>query len=260
MATLTPLVEPLSIDEAFLDLRGTERVHGLEPARALARLQNEIRREIGVTVSIGLSCNKFLAKIASDLDKPDGFSVIGASEAKDFLARLPVSAIWGVGPVFAKRLYADGLTLVGDLQRSDPSTLAKRYGEFGLRLAELSNGIDRRRVSPNRETKSVSAETTFNTDICDIKELEDFLWRLSERASARMKAKRLVGRTVTLKLKSPDFQTITRRVTLPAPSNLARTMFDAAKPLLAEAGKGRSFSPDRRRIFRPAGSERCGAK
>lgn len=241
MEELTPLVEPVSIDEAFLDLTGTGRLHKMPPAAALARLQREIKREIGITVSVGLSFNKFLAKTASDFDKPNGFSVIGESEAKCVLARLPVSAIWGVGAVMAGRLAADGYRTIADLQKADAASLARRYGETGLRLADLSHGRDRRPVAPSRETKSVSSETTFAADTGDLKSLEDILWRLSERTSARMKAKQLAGRVVTLKLKTEDFRTITRRATLPRPSNLARTAFDAARPMLADSLGGRAF-------------------
>ncbi len=241
MEELSPLVEPVSIDEAFLDLAGTERVHRMPPAAALARLQRHIRREIGITVSIGLSFNKFLAKTASDFDKPNGFSTIGVADAKDVLARLPVGAIWGVGAVMTKRLNADGFTTIADLQKADAASLTRRYGEIGLRLADLSHGRDRRRVAPSRETKSVSSETTFNADISSVAELENILWRLSERTSSRMKAKELAGRVVTLKLKTSDFRTITRRITLPRPSNLARIAFDAAKPMLAETVNDRAF-------------------
>lgn len=239
METLTPLVEPLSIDEAFLDLRGTARVHQMEPARALARLQNEIRREIGVTVSVGLSYNKFLAKIASDLDKPEGFSVIGRAESMAFLARQPVRLIFGVGPAFAEQLARDGYQTIGDLQKAEPAALARRYGELGLRLARLAHGEDAREVSPSRAAKTVSAETTFNTDIADLQQLEDILWALCEKVSIRMKKDGLCGRTVTLKLKSPDFRLLTRRASLDRPANLARTLFAAARPLLREAHEGR---------------------
>lgn len=241
MLTLTPLVEPLSIDEAFLDLTGTSRVLRMHPSEALGRLQRDIRREIGISVSIGLSANKFLAKIASDLDKPNGFSVIGAKEAVQILAPMPVSAIWGVGAVFTKKLNDDGISTIGDLQKLDKSSMLRRYGEVGLRLYSLSRGDDRRRVTPSRETKSVSAETTFNQDLSDIKELADVLWRLCERASSRMKAKSLAGRVVTLKLKTADFRTITRRRTLSAASNLARIAYDAALPMLEESAGGRAF-------------------
>jgi len=241
MEKLTPIVEPVSIDEAFLDLAGTSRVHRKTPASALAGLQREIKDEIGITVSIGLSCNKFLAKTASDFDKPNGFSIIGAAEAKSVLAKLPVSAIWGVGAVLARNLNADGYMTIADLQRAEPSALARRFGEIGLRLSDLSNGRDRRRVSTSRETKSVSSETTFNTDLSDPDELRSILWRLAERTSARMKEKGFVGRVVTLKLKTADFKTITRRQTLQKPSNLARVAYDAAAPMLAETARGRSY-------------------
>jgi DNA polymerase-4 len=241
MGALTPLVEPVSIDEAFLDFAGTSRLLKMSPASALAKLQRDLKCEVGITVSIGLSFNKFLAKTASDFDKPSGFSVIGRSDASAVLAPLPVSAIWGVGAVFAKRLNADGLKTVGDLQAADAKMLATRYGEMGVRLAALSRGQDDRPVSTSRETKSVSAETTFNEDVGDLPALEAHLWRLCERVSARMKASGLSGRVVALKLKSPDFKTITRQSTLPEATNLARAAFDAARPLLAAAWNRRSY-------------------
>jgi DNA polymerase-4 len=241
METLTPLVQPLSIDEAFMDLTGTARVHGMPPAKALARLQSGIEREIGVSVSIGLSHNKFLAKIASDLDKPRGFAVIGRAETREFLARQPISLIWGVGAAMSARLARDGLTMIGQLQNMEPAVLARRYGELGLRLAQLSQGEDNRAVTPHQELKTVSSETTFNDDIRDLKKLEDILWSLSEKVSARMKRKGIEGRVVTLKLKSDDFRIITRRVTLERASNLARAAFEAARPLLQEAAPGRAW-------------------
>jgi DNA polymerase-4 len=241
MLDLTPMVEPLSIDEAFMDLSGTARVHGAPPAVTLAKLQARVENELGVTASIGLSHNKFLAKMASDLDKPRGFSVIGKAETHDFLARQPVTMIWGVGKAMAKRLEQDGLTMVSQLQTLDASTLGKRYGEMGLRLARLSRGEDSRHVKPQRETKSVSSETTFNSDMRDVKWLEDVLWELCEKVSARMKASGFEGRTITLKLKTADFKLITRSHTLEAPSNLARTAFTTAKPLLHSAVQGKAY-------------------
>lgn len=241
MRDLTPMVEPLSIDEAFMDLSGTERLHGAPPAMMLARLQRQIANEVGVTASVGLSHNKFLAKVASDLDKPRGFSVVGRAETDSFLAALPVTAIWGVGKAMAAKLEGDGLKSVGQLQTMEPSTLARRYGEMGLRLARLSRGQDARRVKPERDTKSVSSETTFNKDITDLQHLEDILWELCEKVSARMKASSFEGRIVTLKLKSHDFRTITRRVTLEAPSNLARIAFAPAKRMLHDAAPGRAW-------------------
>jgi DNA polymerase-4 len=241
MEALTPLVEPLSIDEAFLDLAGTRRLLRMAPAQALAALQRDIRREIGITVSIGLAPNKFLAKLASDLDKPNGFSVIGRMDAKARLAPMPVSAIWGVGPAFAATLARDGLRTIGDLQRCDPATLARRHGELGLRLSRLAHGEDARSVRPERETKSVSAETTFNHDLRDREDLEEALLPLAERVAARMREKELCGRTVTLKLKTSSFETVTRRETLDRPSALARLAFDTACEMLRREADGRSF-------------------
>ncbi len=241
MLDLTPLVEPLSIDEAFMDLTGTARVHGGPPAVTLAKLQARVKHELGVTASIGLSHNKFLAKMASDLDKPRGFSIIGEAETKSFLARQPVTMIWGVGKAMATKLQQDGVATIGQLQKMDASLLGKRYGEMGLRLARLSQGDDTRAVKPERETKSVSAETTFNEDHRDVAWLEDVLWELCEKVSARMKASGFEGRTITLKLKTGDFKTITRRTTLDAPANLARIAFAAAKPMLHDAAGGKAY-------------------
>ena len=241
MEALTPLVEPLSIDEAFMDLSGTERMHAMAPAKTMARLQTDIEKEIGVTVSVGLSHNKFLAKIASDLDKPNGFAVIGRAETLDFLATKPISIIWGVGAATTARLEKDGFKLIGDLQHLDPAMLAKRYGETGLRLARLALGEDARSVVPHREMKSLSSETTFDRDMSDPKWLEDRLWALCEKLSRRMKEKGLTGCVVTLKLKSADFKTITRRTSLDRPSNLARTAFEAARAHLRTAADGRAW-------------------
>jgi DNA polymerase-4 len=167
MLALTPLVEPLSIDEAFLDLSGTERLHGAPPAITLARLARRIETELGITVSIGLSFGKFLAKVASDLEKPRGLSVIGRAEAIAFLSDKPVSLIWGVGKAMQARLAEDGIRTVGALQRMDEKELVRRYGAIGLRLAQLSRAEDDRAVDPSGEMKSISAETTFDSDLAD---------------------------------------------------------------------------------------------
>jgi DNA polymerase-4 len=241
MLELTPLVEPLSIDEAFLDLSGTERLHGMPPAKSLARFARTVEREIGITVSIGLSCNKFLAKIASDLDKPRGFAVLGQAEAAAFLAPRPVSAIFGVGQVTQARLGRDGFRTIADLQRADVGDLMRRYGEDGLRLFRLARGIDTRGVSPDREAKSVSAETTFETDISEFRPLERRLWLLTEKVSARLKAADLAGSTVTLKLKTADFQLRTRARSLGGPTRLATTIFAAGRDLLAREADGTAF-------------------
>jgi DNA polymerase IV len=232
MFALTPLVEPLSIDEAFLDLSGTERLHGMSAAKALAGFAIQVERDFGITVSIGLSTNKFLAKIASDLDKPRGFAVLGAAEAVSFLAGKPVGFIYGVGAVSAAKLAADGFRTIADLQRADEHDLMRRYGEEGLRLWRLARGIDGRSVNPERDTKSISAETTFNHDIGEFRPLEHYLWELTERVSARLKANSLAGSTVTLKLKSADFRIRTRARALGAPTQLASRIFAAGRDLL----------------------------
>jgi DNA polymerase-4 len=238
MLALTPLVEPLSIDEAFLDLSGTETLHGGPPAVVLARFAQEVRRQVGITVSIGLSHNKFLAKMASDLDKPQGFSAIGNSETLAFLENRPVGMIWGVGKAMQERLARDGVRLIGDLRRFDEAELFRRYGSEGHRLHRLARGVDTRRVSPERETKSVSAETTFDKDIGDFNQLSPILWELCEKISNRLKSAGLAARGVSLKLKTADFRTLTRaRSGLPA-TQLAKRLYQPAKELLAGEAKG----------------------
>ena len=238
MFALTPLVEPLSIDEAFLDLTGTERLHGMSAAKVLARFARDVEREIGVTVSIGLSANKFLAKIASDMDKPRGFAVLGQAEAVAFLAPKPVGFIYGVGHVSAAKLAADGYRLIADLQRADERDLIRRYGQEGARLWHLARGIDARPVDAERDTKSISAETTFERDISEFRPLEQHLWDLTERVATRLKANALSGSTVTLKLKSADFKIRTRARALAAPDPVAARIFAAGRDLLAlEVGK-----------------------
>lgn len=241
MLELTPLVEPLSIDEAFLDLSGTERLHGMTPAKALARFAGDVEKKVGISVSIGLSCNKFLAKIASDLDKPRGFAVLGASEAAAFLAPKPVSFIYGVGKAGASRYARDGFRLIADLQRASESDLMRRYGEEGRRLFRLARGLDARTVHPDRETKSVSSETTFARDIADHRQLERILWTQAEEVSARLKEKALAGSTVTLKLKSADFKIRTRARSLDDPTQLATRIFAAARDLLARETDGTRY-------------------
>ena len=211
------------------------------PAKALARFAQRVEREIGITVSIGLSQNKFLAKIASDLDKPRGFSVLAAAEAPAFLAPRPVTFIWGVGKAMAALLAREGYRTIADLQRAQEVELMRRFGTEGLRLARLARGIDTRAVDPERETKSVSAETTLNRDIADFRPLERLLWELSEKVSGRLKAKALAGATVTLKLKSADFRLRTRARSLGAPTQLAAKIFAAGRELLARETGGTRF-------------------
>jgi len=232
MQQLTPLVEPLSIDEAFLDLSGTAQLHRRSPAQSLAMLARRIETELGITVSIGLSHNKFLAKIASDLDKPRGFSVIGRAETQSFLAAKPVTLIWGIGKVGAGQLAQDGITMIGQLQEMELPALAQRYGQMGIRLYHLARGEDQRRVEPDSETKSISAETTFDEDIADFDRLAHELWPLCEKVSARLKAAQLAGQVVHLKLKTAGFKTVSRQVSLPAPTVLAETLYRAGRQLL----------------------------
>jgi DNA polymerase IV len=241
MLALTPAVEPLSIDEAFLDLSGTARLHGMLPAKALARFATDVENKLRITVSIGLSCNKFLAKVASDLDKPRGFAVLSTEEAPAFLAPKPVSFIFGVGAISAARYARDGLHRIADLQQAGEIELMRRYGEEGRRLSRLSRGIDERGVDAARETKSVSAETTFESDIADFRTLERILWGLSEEVSARLKQKDLAGATVTLKLKTADFKIRTRAHSLETLTQLAGRIFAAARMLLAHETDGTRF-------------------
>ena len=241
MLELTPLVEPLSIDEAFLDLSGTEKLHRASPALVLARFAREVEREVGITVSVGLAANKFLAKIASDLDKPRGFSVIGQTEAAAFLAPRPVTTIWGVGRAFSERLAADGFRTVGDLQAADPARLASRYGALGLRIVKLSRGEDSRHVVPNSKRKSVGSEVTFFEDLADIRDLRPILREQAERVSFGLKHEDIAGSSVTLKLKTADFKLRTRTRRLADPTQLADRIFAAADALLAEEAHGQKY-------------------
>jgi DNA polymerase-4 len=241
MLQLTPLVEPVSIDEAFLDLTGTEKLHHMSPARALNRLALKIEREIGITVSIGLSHNKFLAKIASDLDKPRGLSVIGRAETRSFLAEKPVSLIWGVGKVMRQRLEQDGIATIGQLQTMAEADLARRYGKMGSHLSHLARGEDRRTVDPEGEAKSISAETTFDTDIAEFAELSKELWPLCEKVSQRLKQAELSGHVVHLKLKTAGFKLVSRQARLARPTQLAESLYRTAEMLLKREATGVRF-------------------
>jgi DNA polymerase-4 len=241
MDALTPLVEPISIDEAFLDLTGTEKTHKAPPALTLARFARTISQEIGVTISVGLSHNKFLAKVASDLDKPRGFAVIGKAETLDFLAPKPISLFFGVGKVFSETLKKDGYYTIGQLQQEDPTRLMRLYGESGARLARLAQGQDSRRVSIDGEMKTISSETTFNTDFASLQDLSTELLRCCERLSERLKAKNVVGDTVTLKLKSAGFKLRTRARHLMMPTQLANVLYETGMGLLQREVDGTPF-------------------
>ncbi|WGW04160.1 DNA polymerase IV [Tropicibacter oceani] len=231
MEELTPAIEPLSLDEAFLDLTGTARLHGAPPAVMLARLVKRMKSELGLTGSIGLSHNKFLAKIASDLDKPRGFSVIGKAETESFLRPKSVRLIWGVGSAAQETLEKAGIRSFDDLLRWDRRDLNARFGSMGERLWYLARGQDFRRVTRNAPMKSISNETTFSEDTSDTDLLDGHLWRLSEKVADRAKAKGLAGRVVTLKVKRADFRLITRRVSLTDATQIADRIYRTARPL-----------------------------
>ena len=231
MLELTPDVQPLSLDEAFMDLSGTERLHGAAPAVMLARMIKRMKDELGVTGSIGLSHNKFLAKVASDLQKPRGFSVIGKAETADFLHDKPVRMIWGVGRATQDALDKAGIRTFTDLLRWDRDDLHRRFGSMGDRLWHLARGQDRRRVTAHEPVKSISNETTFFEDTFDRDILDGHLWRMAEKVADRAKAKDLAGRVVTLKLKRSDFKTVTRRRKLHGATQLADAIYRNARAL-----------------------------
>jgi DNA polymerase-4 len=241
MLALTPMVEPLSLDEAYLDLSGTERLHGLPPAKLLARLAMQVESEVGITVSIGLSFNKFLAKLASELDKPRGFAVIGKAEALTFLRDKPVGYIRGAGAALQSRLAKDGITHIFQIQDMSAKELAKRYGNTGLWLHRLAHAQDSRTVEPNGELKSISSETTFETNISDYDTLEKILWRQAEHVSDRAKASGHGGRTIVLKLKTANFKIRTRSASLDAPTQLADRIFRTARDALRREADGTAY-------------------
>lgn len=236
MEEMTPDIEPLSLDEAFMDLSGTARLHGAPPAVMLARLVKRMRTELGLTGSIGLSHNKFLAKVASDLNKPHGFSVIGKAETDDFLRDKPVSMIWGVGTVTRASLDKAGIRTFSDLLRWEHTDLIARFGGMGDRLWHLARGQDKRRVSAHEPVKSISKETTFSEDTSSTDILDGHIWRLAEQVSDRAKAKGIAGRVVTLKLKRANHSSLTRRLTLNGASNMADTIYRTARALFDQVG------------------------
>ncbi|QUJ77906.1 DNA polymerase IV [Sulfitobacter albidus] len=236
MEDLTPAIEPLSLDEAFLDMTGTARLHGAPPAVMLARLVRRMKTELGLTGSIGLSHNKFLAKVASDLDKPHGFSVIGRAETGAFLRDKPVRMIWGVGAAGQASLDKAGIRTFSDLLRWEKTDLVARFGGMGERLWHLARGEDRRRVSAHAPMKSISNETTFGEDTSDPDLLDGHIWRMAEKVADRAKAKGLAGRVVTLKLKRANHTLITRRVSLTDPTQLADRIYRTARSLYDQLG------------------------
>ncbi len=238
---LTPAVEPISIDEAFLDLSGTEKLHGMPASKLLALTANRISDELGITVSIGLSYNKFLAKLASDLNKPNGFSIIGEEEAKSFLASQPISKIWGVGKVLKNKMNRTGITQIGQLQKMGLKKLIADYGIIGERLYYFSRGDDTRTVKTSRKAKSVSNEITLESDIADFNILKKHLWKLSEKLSYRLKEKHLSAKTITLKLKTANFRGITRSVTLDGYTQMAEIIYEQGCELLKPECNGLEY-------------------
>ena len=236
MQDLTPAIEPLSLDEAFMDMTGTNKLHGAPPAVMLAKLIKRMKGELGLTGSIGLSHNKFLAKVASDLNKPRGFSVIGKAETNSFLLDKPIGLIWGVGAVAKESLGKAGIQTFSDLLRWDRQDLNQRFGSLGDRLWHLARGHDLRRVTPDSPVKSISNETTFFKDTSDSDILDGHIWRLAEKVSDRAKARDLAGRVVTLKLKRKDHKSLSRRVTLRDPTQIADRIYRTARDLFGQVG------------------------
>ncbi len=232
MLELTPAVEPISLDEAFLDLGGTQRLHKKPPAVLLAELTNRIKTELGLTGSIGLSHNKFLAKVASDLNKPNGFSIIGKQETEKFLFNKPVNILWGVGAGTKEKLGALGIKTLSDLLRWEESDFVRKFGTSGKRLKALASGKDNRRVMAERLIKSISNETTFGEDILKHEILIGHLWRMCEKVSDRAKSREIAGKVGVIKLKTDKHRLITRRLTFKEPTNMADRLFNALEPLL----------------------------
>ena len=236
MQDLTPAIEPLSLDEAFMDMTGTTKLHGAPPAVMLAKLIKRMKDELGLTGSIGLSHNKFLAKVASDLDKPHGYSVIGLAETNSFLLDKPIGLIWGVGAVAKESLSRAGIQTFNDLLRWDRQDLNQRFGSLGDRLWNLARGHDLRRVTSNTPIKSISNETTFFQDTSDSDVLDGHIWRLAEKVSDRAKTRDLAGRVVTLKLKRKDHTSLTRRLSLREPTQIADRIYRTARNLFDQVG------------------------
>jgi len=237
----TEAVEPVSLDEAYLDLSPEHRREEMPAAEALALVAHRVESEIGITVSIGLAPNKLLAKLASELQKPRGFSVIGRAEARGFLAGLAVSKINGVGPATAERLKAAGIETIADLQRASEAELVARHGKFGRRLARFAIGEDDRAVTPDRPTKSISAETTFGKDTGSLDELMATIEGLAPRVASSLVRKELAGSAVVVKLKTAGFQIVTRTRRLANPTQRAEVLIEAARALVEKEADGRLF-------------------
>ncbi len=233
----TPLVEPLSLDEAFLDVAGCERLFGdaIEIGRAIKR---DILRATGLVASVGVAPTKFLAKLASDMNKPDGFCVIQPEQVRALLDPMPVSAIFGVGPRTAKRLEALGVRTIGELAARPRDEVLARFGASGAWIHDLANGIDARRVNPRREEKSYSVERTFAQDLSDREKLMLTLFSFCEELGERLRDRGLRGRTISIKARYGNFKTVTRSFTLDFATNLGPRIYSAARGLFARTPPG----------------------
>jgi DNA polymerase-4 len=226
----TPLVEPLSLDEAFLDVTGGGKLFG--SAEQIAReIKQKILDNTGLTCSVGVSFNKFLAKLTSDLCKPNGLMVIDERQAEEILPGLPVGRLWGVGPATEEKMHQMGLRTIGDVQNVPEEELKRRFGRYGAQLYALARGLDERPVKPERETKSVSRETTFLEDLTSHDQLKQVLLELCEQVGRDLRKEGLVGRTAHLKVRFADFTTITRSQTLPLPIKTAKALWQEIERL-----------------------------
>ena len=233
----TPLVEPLSLDEAFLDVTGCERIHG-DALKIGREIKGAILKEVGLVASVGVAPSKFLAKLASDLDKPDGFRVIQPEEVRDVLDPLSVSKIFGVGERTAKRLESMGVTTIGQLASRERSEVFDEFGASGAWIHDLAHGIDTRRVNPNREEKSLGMERTFANDLSDPEELRVYHLEFCEEVAFGLREKGLRGKTVTLKARYSDFKTVTRSQTLHAATNMGPRIYSVSRELFSRVPAG----------------------
>ncbi len=224
--SFTPLVEPLSLDEAFLDVRGCEGLFGTAPESA-RRIKDRVRAKTGLTASVGVAPNKFLAKLASDHGKPDGLVVVPPDRVAEFLAPLPVGRLWGVGAKGEQRLHALGVRTIGQLAALPERALSDHFGKAGRHLWQLAHGRDDRAVTPDREAKSISTETTFPEDVGDRAALRTWLLDLVDELAGRLRKERVRARTVELKLRSSDFRTRTRSLSLPAATDVTDALWQA---------------------------------
>lgn len=240
-ARYTPLIEPLSLDEAFLDVTGSEHLFG--SAEAIGRrIKEDIRRELRLVASVGVAPNKFLAKIASDLEKPDGFVIVTPARVQEFLDPLPLGRLWGVGKVTGAAFQRLGLETIGQLRQLTPGAIEQLAGSHGTKLWNLAHGIDDRRVVPDREAKSLSHETTFAADISHPADLRAWLLELTEQVARRLRRQELVARTVHIKIRSADFHTFTRARTMPRPTNVTEELWSAAAALFDEFAAARRLA------------------